>query len=176
MIRLENRINGIVAQLGERTVRIREVEGSNPFSSTTNKGHPSGCPLFMVYMKKGFDRAGVNDSPVGCQSREAAHMGRTGDKGDWTGTIGGLTTDDPIAKYITGNEKKPPWPARSAALLPDCLIAHQMLLLILYGSKTRMSTQILSNSERQMRASNARPYVCLYRPCVRAVIVPADRE
>ena len=26
---------GIVAQLGERSVRIREVEGSNPFGSTT---------------------------------------------------------------------------------------------------------------------------------------------
>lgn len=163
--------------MGERTVRIREVEGSNPFSSTTNKGHPSGCPLFMVYMKKGFDRAGVNDSPVGCQSREAArpHGAHRGRGGHWTGTIGGLTTDDPIAKYITGNEKKPPWPA-SARAMPKQLIAHQMLLLIRYGSKTRMSTQILSNSERQMRASNARPYVCLYRPCVRAVIVPADRE
>ena len=26
---------GLVAQLGERSVRIREVEGSNPFESTT---------------------------------------------------------------------------------------------------------------------------------------------
>ena len=28
-------ISGLVAQLGERSVRIREVEGSNPFRSTT---------------------------------------------------------------------------------------------------------------------------------------------
>jgi hypothetical protein len=28
------RISGAVAQLGERSVRIRKVEGSNPFSST----------------------------------------------------------------------------------------------------------------------------------------------
>ena len=30
----ENSIIGLVAQLGERSVRIREVEGSNPFKST----------------------------------------------------------------------------------------------------------------------------------------------
>ena len=30
----ENCIFGLVAQLGERSVRIREVEGSNPFRST----------------------------------------------------------------------------------------------------------------------------------------------
>ena len=31
---LYNFISGLVAQLGERSVRIREVEGSNPFEST----------------------------------------------------------------------------------------------------------------------------------------------
>lgn len=31
---------GLVAQLGERSVRIREVEGSNPFRSTTKCGSP----------------------------------------------------------------------------------------------------------------------------------------
>ena len=31
---LYNFISGLVAQLGERSVRIREVEGSNPFRST----------------------------------------------------------------------------------------------------------------------------------------------
>ncbi len=30
-------VAGLVAQLGERSVRIREVEGSNPFESTTQK-------------------------------------------------------------------------------------------------------------------------------------------
>ncbi len=30
----DNFIFGLVAQLGERSVRIREVEGSNPFRST----------------------------------------------------------------------------------------------------------------------------------------------
>ena len=34
---LYNFISGLVAQLGERSVRIREVEGSNPFGSTSNK-------------------------------------------------------------------------------------------------------------------------------------------
>jgi hypothetical protein len=33
---------GPVAQLGARSVRIREVEGSNPFRSTKRNGHPSG--------------------------------------------------------------------------------------------------------------------------------------
>ena len=31
---------GLVAQLGERTVRIRKVEGSIPFESTKKKHHP----------------------------------------------------------------------------------------------------------------------------------------
>ena len=39
--------DGFVAQLGERTVRIRKVEGSIPFESTKNR-HPSkeGCRFF----------------------------------------------------------------------------------------------------------------------------------
>jgi hypothetical protein len=32
---LVNKFCGLVAQLGERCVRIAEVEGSNPFGSTT---------------------------------------------------------------------------------------------------------------------------------------------
>ena len=32
-----NFISGLVAQLGERSVRIREVEGSNPFGSTISR-------------------------------------------------------------------------------------------------------------------------------------------
>ena len=34
VLRRYNFIFGLVAQLGERSVRIREVEGSNPFRST----------------------------------------------------------------------------------------------------------------------------------------------
>ena len=36
----ETRFGG-VAQLGERTVRIRKVEGSNPFVSTQNQVDPN---------------------------------------------------------------------------------------------------------------------------------------
>ena len=38
---------GIVAQLGERSVRIREVEGSNPFRST-NKKREALASLFLL--------------------------------------------------------------------------------------------------------------------------------
>ena len=34
--------SGLVAQLGERTVRIRKVEGSIPFESTNKKSHLIG--------------------------------------------------------------------------------------------------------------------------------------
>ena len=37
-----NFIFGLVAQLGERSVRIREVEGSNPFRSTKMKTTQKG--------------------------------------------------------------------------------------------------------------------------------------
>ena len=38
---------GLVAQLGERTVRIRKVEGSIPFESTKKKHHPMGGVSFL---------------------------------------------------------------------------------------------------------------------------------
>ena len=40
---------GPIAQLGERSVRIREVEGSNPFRSTTRKrlGACAASSLFL---------------------------------------------------------------------------------------------------------------------------------
>ena len=43
-----NFISGLVAQLGERSVRIREVEGSNPFRSTKNKP-PARVDLFLPW-------------------------------------------------------------------------------------------------------------------------------
>ena len=42
---LYNFISGLVAQLGERSVRIREVVGSNPFRSTMKK-HFFGSAFF----------------------------------------------------------------------------------------------------------------------------------
>ena len=44
--------NGLVAQLGERTVRIRKVEGSIPFGSTiTNTNEPCGNAGFVCCAK-----------------------------------------------------------------------------------------------------------------------------
>ena len=37
---------GGVAQLGERTVRIRKVKGSNPSVSTKKKDRLKACPSF----------------------------------------------------------------------------------------------------------------------------------
>ena len=42
-----NFIFGLVAQLGERSVRIREVEGSNPFRSTTKSCEISYFTAFL---------------------------------------------------------------------------------------------------------------------------------
>ena len=39
---------GGVAQLGERTVRIRKVKGSNPSVSTKMKGHPKGWSFILI--------------------------------------------------------------------------------------------------------------------------------
>ena len=48
---LYNFISGLVAQLGERSVRIREVEGSNPFRSTnTIESEPfADWPWVRIY-------------------------------------------------------------------------------------------------------------------------------
>ena len=45
---LYNFISGLVAQLGERSVRIREVVGSNPIRSTTKE------TSFVYQDKRGF--------------------------------------------------------------------------------------------------------------------------
>ena len=41
--------SGPVAQLGERCVRIAEVEGSNPFGSTMPEQSPLCSGLFFIY-------------------------------------------------------------------------------------------------------------------------------
>ncbi len=43
---------GLVAQLGERTVRIRKVEGSIPFEST--KKHASACFFYFLFVFLAF--------------------------------------------------------------------------------------------------------------------------
>ena len=48
--------NGLVAQLGERTVRIRKAEGSIPFESTKEESHPSGGFLLWYSIYKKGDR------------------------------------------------------------------------------------------------------------------------
>ena len=40
---------GLIAQLGERLVRIREVEGSNPFESTKQKCRCRGFSAHGIY-------------------------------------------------------------------------------------------------------------------------------
>ena len=49
---------GLVAQLGERTVRIRKVEGSIPFESTKKEGIAAGGAFFFAaaMRKEGFER------------------------------------------------------------------------------------------------------------------------
>jgi hypothetical protein len=49
---------GPVAQLGARSVRIREVEGSNPFRSTKRNGHPSGWPFLLEILGKRDSKGG----------------------------------------------------------------------------------------------------------------------
>ena len=44
--------HGLVAQLGERTVRIRKVEGSIPFESTKKKDTASPCLSFWFEEEK----------------------------------------------------------------------------------------------------------------------------
>ena len=41
--------HGDVAQLGERSVRIREVEGSIPFVSTSSTSEESATPIPFLY-------------------------------------------------------------------------------------------------------------------------------
>ena len=45
-----------MVEVGERSVRIREVEGSSPFGSTKRKRTSIGCPLsFGETEKKGLE-------------------------------------------------------------------------------------------------------------------------
>ena len=55
MIRLES---GGVAQLGERTVRIRKVVGSNPFRSTKKEETTVGCLFFFGFAAAGGSTQG----------------------------------------------------------------------------------------------------------------------
>ena len=63
---------GLVAQLGERTVRIREVRGFDPLQVHQNKKAPDRV-LFCFGLSPG-DRTGavVNDVPGARQSRDPA--------------------------------------------------------------------------------------------------------
>ena len=72
-LQLRQRYGG-VAQLGERTVRIRKVKGSNPSVSTIKKDPPPGAGDLSFWKNpRGIrTRAGVNGLPGAAQSREAA--------------------------------------------------------------------------------------------------------
>ena len=60
---------GPIAQLGERTVRIRKVVGSIPIRSTKTKGHPKGCPFVLgsaawrATLPAVFQYSGIMNSP-----------------------------------------------------------------------------------------------------------------
>ena len=62
-------IFGPVAQLGERTVRIRKVVGSNPFRSTKKEETTVGCLFFFGFAAAGgstrgqFEMLGEMNSP-----------------------------------------------------------------------------------------------------------------
>ena len=49
---------GPVAQLGERTVRIRKVVGSNPFRSTKKEETTVGCLFFFGFAAAGGSTQG----------------------------------------------------------------------------------------------------------------------
>ena len=49
---------GPVAQLGERTVRIRKVVGSNPFRSTKKEETTVGCLFFFGFAAAGGSTRG----------------------------------------------------------------------------------------------------------------------
>ena len=54
--------HGLVAQLGERTVRIRKVEGSIPFESTNRKATHYGWFFLLVrYLRKGDRKPALGD-------------------------------------------------------------------------------------------------------------------
>ena len=58
-------IFGPVAQLGERTVRIRKVVGSNPFRSTKKEETTVGC-LFFFGFRRTFQSIWASELPE-CQ-------------------------------------------------------------------------------------------------------------
>ena len=58
---------GLVAQLGERSVRIREVEGSNPFRSTKKK-----TTLWVVFLFAVACPGNANFSPGGPEGIDPA--------------------------------------------------------------------------------------------------------
>ena len=58
---------GLVAQLGERSVRIREVEGSNPFRSTKKK-----TTLWVVFLFAVACPGRANFSPRGPEGIDPA--------------------------------------------------------------------------------------------------------
>ena len=47
-----------MSRSGERSVRIREVEGSNPFGSTKNRQAPSGACRFYLLSRETTGSAG----------------------------------------------------------------------------------------------------------------------
>ena len=61
---------GLVAQLGERSVRIREVEGSNPFRSTKKKREAKASLFFLAW-------GGIRSRPPKMQGSGAAFLGAT---------------------------------------------------------------------------------------------------
>ena len=62
-----SRLFGPVAQLGERTVRIRKVEGSIPFGSTKKMALLMRCHFCIE--EKGIEKAALGDMPVACRNR-----------------------------------------------------------------------------------------------------------
>ncbi len=61
---------GRLAQLVELPLDVRAVMGSSPLASTKKRAPSNEGALFFFYIAKGLEGgAGVNDVPVGRQSR-----------------------------------------------------------------------------------------------------------
>ena len=56
-------VRGPVAQLGERCVRIAEVEGSNPFRSTKSRPSELGVITGLFFCPEGMQDSGVLPTP-----------------------------------------------------------------------------------------------------------------
>ena len=106
---------GPVAQLGERTVRIRKVVGSNPFRSTKKEETTVGCLFFF-----GFRRTFHSAAPC-------PHMKFANTDAPATVSNPATTIDRPLIAPSTS-------PSSMALAVPSACAAEPMLTPFAMGS------------------------------------------